>query len=113
MFPVSGAAQLVACSMSIPSQTAFLHCKTYLTSRPALAQILSHKAILQIAKPSTLLEMCLGQKHIPKPQLLRLALELLDDRGMRREALLGRIANLAEVDGIGGYAFFFDEFLDL
>ncbi len=38
---------------------------TYLGGCPALAQIFSHQAILQIAESSALLEVCLGQEHIP------------------------------------------------
>ena len=36
-----------------------------LGSCPALAQVLSHEAVLQVAEASTLLEVCLGQEHVP------------------------------------------------
>jgi len=115
MFPVSGAAQLVAYSPVNPIHLVIVHLssQTYLTSHPTLSQVLGHKPILQVAEPSTLLEVCLGQEHVPQSQLLGLDLEVLDDLWVRREALLGGLADLAEVDGVGGNAFFFDELLDL
>jgi len=119
MLPVSGAAQLVAytstqvSTIHLPNHHARKGGQTYLASRPALSKVLSHKTILQVAEPSTLLEMVLWQEHIPQTQCLCLLLQVLDDAGMRREALLGGLANLAEVDFIGGDAFLFDEFLDL
>jgi hypothetical protein len=36
-----------------------------LGSRPALAEVLSHESVLEIAEASTLLEVCLGQEHVP------------------------------------------------
>ena len=57
--------------------------------------------------------MCLGQEHVPQPKLSCPLLHLLDDRRVRREALFGGLADLAEVDLVGGNAFFFDELLDL
>jgi hypothetical protein len=75
--------------------------------------MLRHKPIFQIAKPSTLLEMALGQEHIPQSQLLGLLLEILNDRGMRRKPFLRRFPDLPHEDGVGWYAFFFDKFLDL
>jgi hypothetical protein len=32
---------------------------------PALAQVLSHESVLQVAEASTFLEVCLGQEHVP------------------------------------------------
>jgi hypothetical protein len=81
MLPVSGAAQLVACSNEIsasfwPYSTYTSHpyanwkvyvarsSVAYLARRPTLPQLLSHQAIFNIAKSSTFLEMVLGQKHI-------------------------------------------------
>ena len=51
----------------------------YLRSYPALAQVLSHQTVLEVAEPRTLLEVCLGQEHIPKPQLTPALLHVLDD----------------------------------
>lgn len=85
----------------------------YLASNPALAQVLGHEAILQIAETSSLLEVVLGQEHVPETQLPGPLLQVLDDGRVRREALLRRLADLACVDGIGGDALFLDELLDL
>jgi len=76
---------------------------------PALAQVLCHEPVLEVAEASTLPEVCLGQKHIPQPELLRPLLHVLDNGWVGREALLYRLADLACVYGIGGDAFFFDE----
>jgi hypothetical protein len=57
--------------------------------------------------------MRLWQEHVPQPKLLRLLLEVLDDLRVGGETLLNGFANLAEVDGVGGYTFFFDELFDL
>jgi hypothetical protein len=54
-----------------------------------------------------------GQEHVPEPEFLRALLEVLDDGGVRGEALLDCLADLADVDGVGGDAFFFDELLYL
>lgn len=86
---------------------------SYLRSYPALAQVLSHQTVLEVAEPGTLLEVCLGQEHVPKPQLTPTLLHVLDDLRVCREALLGRLAQLADVHSVGGNAFFFDELLDL
>lgn len=52
---------------------------SYLTGRPALAQILGHQTILQVTETSTLLEVVLGQEHVPKSQLPSLRLQILDN----------------------------------
>jgi hypothetical protein len=85
----------------------------YLASHPRLAQVLGHEPVLQVAESSTLFEMRLWQEHVPQPELLRLLLEVLDDLRVRGETFLDGFANLAEVDGVGGDTFFFDELLDL
>lgn len=87
--------------------------EAYLRSNTALAQVLSHESVLQIAEPSTLLEVCLGQEHVPETEFLRPLLQVLDDRRVRREALLGGVADLAEVYLVGRDTFFFDELLYL
>ena len=85
----------------------------YLRSYPALSQVLSHQTVLEVAEPRTLLEVCLGQEHVPEAQLAPALLHVLDDLRVRREALLGRLAQLAHIHRVGGDAFFFDELLDL
>jgi hypothetical protein len=85
----------------------------YLASNPALSQVLGHQTIFQIAETGSLLEVVLGQEHIPETKLLGPLLQILDDLRMRSEALLRRLTNLACVDGIGGNALFLDELLDL
>ena len=57
--------------------------------------------------------MVLGQKHIPQPELLGFGLEFFDDGGVRAPSLGVAFADLFEVRGVGGDAFFFDEFFDL
>lgn len=57
--------------------------------------------------------MCLGQEHVPEAQLLSPLLQVLDDGWMRGEALQGSVTNLADIDGVGGNTFFFDELLYL
>ena len=80
----------------------------------ALAQVLSHNAILQVAKPCTLLEVVLRQEHVPQTQLLRTLLQVFQNGRVRVEAGLdAALAQLLRVDGIGGDAFFFDELFDL
>lgn len=79
----------------------------------ALAEILSHEAVLQVREAGALLEVVLGQEHVPEAELAGARLEVLDDGGVRLEALLGGLADLARVDGVGGDAFFLDESLDL
>ena len=54
-----------------------------------------------------------GQEQVPEAELLGAGLEVLDDGRVRGEALLGGLADLADVDFIGGDAFFFNELLDL
>ena len=113
ILPVSGAAQLTAYH-TVSTRPFHQHTSTtYLRSRPALTQVLSHKPILQITKPRTLLKMCLGQEHIPKPEFLRTLLQVLDDGRVRRKALLHCLADLASIYGVGRNAFFFYEFLYL
>jgi hypothetical protein len=80
---------------------------------PALAQVLCHEPVLEVAEASALLEVCLGQEHVPDSELLGSLLHVLDDGRVRREAFLGRLADLAEVYGVGGDTFFFDESLYL
>ena len=82
----------------------------------ALAQILSHQAILQITKPSAFLEMVLRQEHVPKTEFLRFDFQVLNDWWMSIEARHDVAAigiDLLGVDSIGGDTFFFDELLDL
>ena len=80
----------------------------------ALAQVLRHNTVLQIAKPRTLLEVVLWQEHIPQTQLLRTLLQVFQNRGVGVEAgLHAALAQLLRVDGVGGDAFFFDELFDL
>jgi hypothetical protein len=79
-----------------------------------LPQILRHQPILKITKPRALLEVVLGQKHVPQPELLSLLLQIFDDGRVGLEAgLHAALADLLVVHGIRGNAFFFDEFLDL
>jgi hypothetical protein len=86
---------------------------TYLASSSTLAQHLGHQAILQVAEPSTLLEVVPRQEHIPQSQLLGLDLEILNDRWMCAEPGFGGGAELLSEDGIRWYAFFLDELLNL
>lgn len=116
MFPVSGAAQLVACDASVVSLNTHSRDRsacTHLASRPTLAQVLGHEPVLKVAEPRALLEVVLGQEHIPQAEGLGLLLQVLDDGGMRREALLGGVANLPDVHLIVGNAFFLDKLLNL
>jgi hypothetical protein len=45
---------------------------------PALAQVLSHESVLQVTETSTLLEVCLGQEHVPQSEFLCPLLQVLD-----------------------------------
>lgn len=55
--------------------------KTNLRSKLTLAQILRHQPIFQITESSTLLEVVLGQEHIPQTQTLGLDFQLLNHGG--------------------------------
>lgn len=114
MFPVSGAALFVAyIQYTVRSkQFEIEEYEKYLRSNPTLAQILRHQPILNIAKPSALAEMALGQKHIPQPQLTRFGLELFYHGWVRVPALFA-VADLLFEERVGWDAFFLDEFLDL
>ena len=59
--------------------------------------------------------MVLWQEHVPQSQLLRAFLEILEDGRVGAEAFLnaGAHADLLLEDGVGGDAFFVDEFLNL
>lgn len=98
---------------AVSMKSIFRVVQTYLRSYPALAQVLGHDAVLQVAEASTLFEMCLGQEHVPQPKLAGPLLHIFNDGWMRREALFCGLANLAEVYLVGGDAFFFDELLNL
>ena len=89
---------------------------TYLTSRMALAQILSHQAILQITESGTFLEMVFRQKHVPKAKFLRFDFQVFNDGWMSIKAgddVAAIGIDLLGVDSVGGYALFFNELLDL
>lgn len=86
--------------------------ETHLRGNLALAQQLSHQAILEIAEPSAFLEMVLGQEHVPQTELLSLCLERLHDGRGSLPSLLA-FAQLGGEDGVCGDAVLFDEFLDL
>lgn len=85
---------------------------THLRGNLALAQQLGHQAILDITVTGALAEVVLGQEHIPQTQLLGLGLQLLHDGRGGLPSLLA-LAQLSGEDGVGGDAFFLDEFLDL
>jgi hypothetical protein len=85
----------------------------HLRSRSTLAEDLRHKAILQIGETGALLEVVLGQKHIPQTEFLSLLLQVFYDGRVGAEALLDGGAELLVEDEVGGDAFFFDELLDL
>jgi hypothetical protein len=84
----------------------------YLTRHPTLPQPLSHKPILEIAEPSTLLEVIFRQKHIPESQFPGSLFQVIDNGWVAFPPLLA-FAELGVVDCVGWYAFLFDEFLNL
>jgi hypothetical protein len=55
----------------------------------------------------------LGEEHIPQSQFLGFDLEILHYRWVGAESFLGGPAELLAKNGVGGYTFFVDEFLDL
>jgi hypothetical protein len=79
----------------------------------ALAQVLGHEPVLQIAEASTLLEVVLGQEHVPQAKLFCTLLQVLDDGWVVAEALGCCFANLLGKDRVGRDAFFFDKLFDL
>jgi hypothetical protein len=85
---------------------------TYLARRPTLPQLLSHQAIFNIAKSSTLLEMVLGQKHIEQAPLSRFVLEVFHDGRVAIPSVVA-CTQLSCIDGVCGYADFFDESFNL
>lgn len=85
---------------------------TYLTGNCALAQLLRHQAVLNVGELRAILEMVLGQKHVPDTLAPSLALQVIHDAGVTLPSCIAS-ANLGCVDGLGGDGFFFDEFLDL
>lgn len=78
-----------------------------------LAQILGHEAVLQVAEAGALLEVVLGQEHVPQAKLLCLHLQVLNDLRVGIEAVDNARADLLGEDGIGWNAFFLDESLNL
>lgn len=85
---------------------------TYLTGNCALAQLLRHQAIFNVGKLRAVLEMVLGQKHVPDALVPSLALQVIHNAGVTLPSCFAS-ADLGCVDGLGGDGFFFDEFLDL
>lgn len=88
----------------------------YLRSNITLAQKLRHQPILQITKPSTFLEVRLGQEHIPQAQFLSFALQILQDRRVSAESRFGISAIGVDLLGkhcFGRDAIFFHESLYL
>lgn len=84
-----------------------------LASSLAAAQTLRHEAVLQIAEARAFLKVVFGQEHVPQPELPRPCLQVFHDLWVFCEALGGGLAELLLEDGVGGDAFFFDEFLHL
>ena len=88
------------------------HSTAYLTSSNALPQLLGHQAVLNVRKLRPVLEMVLGQEHVPQAQPASLPLQIVHDARM---ALPSRVADpdLRRVHRVRGDTFFVDEFLDL
>lgn len=99
--------------LSLSSFSLWMCVISYLASSSTLPQQLCHQPILQIRKPSSLLEMRLWQKHIPQPQFLSLQFQFLDYGWMSGETGLCCCAQLLRKDNIGGDTFFVYEFLNL
>ena len=83
------------------------------TGGDTFTQQLSHQAVLEIAEASTLLEVVLGQEHVPKPKFSGLDFEILDHLWVCVKAGDCSFADLLRVDGICWDTFFLDEFLNL
>ena len=79
----------------------------------ALAQVLCHQAVFQVGEAGALLEVVLGQEHVPQAKGPGLLLQLFHDRRVGAEAVDDALANLLAYEGVGGDTFFFDESLDL
>jgi hypothetical protein len=88
---------------------------SYLRCQDTLPKYFGHKSILEIAEPSTLFEMVLWEEEIPESEFLGFRFQILDDGGVGFETgfCTGVHAELGLEEGVGGYAFFFYEFLDL
>lgn len=82
-----------------------------LGSRPRPSELLAHEAVLQVGESGALLVVALCEKHVPETQLLGLLLEVIHDGRVAPSS--GSLAELCVIDGVGGEAFFVDEFLDL
>lgn len=85
---------------------------THLGRNLALAQQLSHQTVLDIAIASALLEVILGQEHVPQAELLSLLLQLFHHDRSSLPSLLA-LAELGGEYGVGGDTVLLDELLDL
>lgn len=86
--------------------------QTYLASNGTLAQLLGHQAIFNIRELRTILEMILGQKHIPNAGGTGLCLQVVENAWVAVPSCVAG-PDLRAVDGLRRYDFFVDEFLDL
>lgn len=84
----------------------------YLARHSTLPQPLSHEPVLEVAEASTLLEVVPWQEHVPETELLGARFQVVDYGRMAFPSLVA-FAELGVEDGVGGYAFFFNEFLYL
>ena len=79
----------------------------------ASSKTFCHETVLEIAETCSLLEVVLGQEHVPQPQLSRSLLQLFNDWWVGTEAFLGGAADLLRQDSVCWDAFFLDELFDL
>lgn len=84
----------------------------YLRRQLALAEILRHQTILEVAEPSALGEVVLGQEHVPQAEGAGLGLEVLQNDGVGLPSLLA-LTELGLECGFGGDTVFLDELFDL
>ena len=84
----------------------------YLARNTALSKDLGHQSVFDVAEPSTLGEVLLGEEHVPETLSPGLSLELLHDDRCLRPSLLA-FTQLCLVESICGDTLLLDELFDL